>query len=55
MRRLHIDEPLAYSFQVAGQASYRMLLSLEDILGAAVPVRVGGTTANHAINARPLL
>jgi hypothetical protein len=29
--------------------SYRMLQNLKDISGSSVPVRIGGTTANHAI------
>ena len=39
---------LTYS-RMPNKLSYRMLQNLKDITGSAVPVRVGGTTANHAI------
>ncbi|KAJ8117474.1 hypothetical protein OPT61_g1336 [Boeremia exigua] len=40
---------MAGNLTAPNKLSYRMLQNLKDISGSAVPVRVGGTTANHAI------
>lgn len=40
---------MAGNLSSPNKLSYRMLQNLKDISGAAVPIRVGGTTANHAI------
>lgn len=36
-------------YRKPNKLTYRMLQNLKDLSGSAVPVRVGGTTANHAI------
>ncbi|KAF2993348.1 hypothetical protein E8E13_000650 [Curvularia kusanoi] len=40
---------LAGNLSSPNKLSYRMLQNLKDISDAAVPIRVGGTTANHAV------
>ncbi|KAJ4349118.1 hypothetical protein N0V95_004860 [Ascochyta clinopodiicola] len=40
---------MAGNLKTPNKLSYRMLQNLKGISGSAVPVRVGGTTANHAI------
>ncbi|KAF3038301.1 hypothetical protein E8E12_004839 [Didymella heteroderae] len=40
---------MAGNLSSPNKLSYRMLQNIKDVSGSAVPIRVGGTTANHAI------